>query len=32
MLGCPTATMGRRCMLCQTPNAEFAPKGIHVAH
>ena len=24
--------MGGRRMLCQTLNAEFAPKGIHVAH
>mgnify|MGYP003683262229 CR=1 FL=1 len=23
---------GGRTMLCQTLNAEFAPKGIHVAH
>ena len=27
-----TAAMGGRRMLCQTLNAEFAPKGIHVAH
>ena len=26
------AAMGGRRMLCQTLNAEFAPKGIHVAH
>ena len=26
------AAMGARRMLCQTLNAEFAPKGIHVAH
>lgn len=26
------AGMGGRRMLCQTLNAEFAPKGIHVAH
>ena len=26
------AAMGGRCMLCQTLNAEFSPKGIHVAH
>ena len=26
------ATMGGRRMLCQTLNAEFGPKGIHVAH
>ena len=26
------ASMGGRRMLCQTLNAEFAPKGIHVAH
>lgn len=24
--------MGGRRMLCQSLNAEFAPKGIHVAH
>ena len=24
--------MGGRRMLCQTLNAEFSPKGIHVAH
>ena len=24
--------MGARRMLCQSLNAEFAPKGIHVAH
>ena len=24
--------MGGRRMLCQTLNAEFAPKGIHVVH
>lgn len=27
-----TAAMGGRRMLCQSLNAEFAPKGIHVAH
>ncbi len=26
------AAMGGRRMLCQTLNAQFAPKGIHVAH
>ena len=26
------AAMGGRRMLCQTLNAEFAPKGIHIAH
>ena len=26
------AAMGGRRMLCQTLNAEFSPKGIHVAH
>ncbi|MXX05362.1 MAG: SDR family NAD(P)-dependent oxidoreductase [Gammaproteobacteria bacterium] len=26
------AAMGGRRMLCQTLNAEYAPKGIHVAH
>jgi NAD(P)-dependent dehydrogenase (short-subunit alcohol dehydrogenase family) len=26
------AAMGGRRLLCQTLNAEFAPKGIHVAH
>lgn len=26
------AAMGGRRMLCQTLNAEFAPKGVHVAH
>ncbi|MCP5044305.1 MAG: SDR family NAD(P)-dependent oxidoreductase, partial [bacterium] len=26
------AAMGGRRMLCQTLNAELAPKGIHVAH
>ncbi len=26
------AAMGGRRMLCQTLNAEFAPRGIHVAH
>jgi len=26
------AAMGGRRMLCQSLNAEFAPKGIHVAH
>ena len=26
------SAMGGRRMLCQTLNAEFAPKGIHVAH
>lgn len=26
------AAMGARRMLCQTLNAEFAPKGVHVAH
>jgi NAD(P)-dependent dehydrogenase (short-subunit alcohol dehydrogenase family) len=26
------AAMGGRRKLCQTLNAEFAPKGIHVAH
>jgi NADP-dependent 3-hydroxy acid dehydrogenase YdfG len=26
------AAMGGRRMLCQTLHAEFAPKGIHVAH
>tara|TARA_B100001105_G_scaffold212376_1_gene177175 strand:- start:171 stop:575 length:405 start_codon:yes stop_codon:yes gene_type:complete len=26
------AAMGGRRMLCQTLNAEFGPKGIHVAH
>lgn len=26
------AAMGARRMLCQSLNAEFAPKGIHVAH
>ena len=28
----PAAAMGGRRMLCQSLNAEFAPKGIHVAH
>ena len=27
-----SAAMGGRRMLCQTLNAEFAPKGIHVVH
>ena len=27
-----TAAMGGRRMLCQSLNAEFGPKGIHVAH
>ena len=27
-----SAAMGGRRMLCQTLNAEYAPKGIHVAH
>ncbi len=27
-----TAAMGGRRMLCQSLNAEFAPKGIHIAH
>jgi len=27
-----TAAMGGRRMLCQSLNAEFAPKGVHVAH
>jgi NAD(P)-dependent dehydrogenase (short-subunit alcohol dehydrogenase family) len=27
-----SAAMGGRRMLCQTLNAEFSPKGIHVAH
>ncbi|MDA0361043.1 MAG: SDR family NAD(P)-dependent oxidoreductase [Proteobacteria bacterium] len=27
-----TATMGSRRMLCQSLNAEFAPKGVHIAH
>ena len=26
------AAMGGRRLLCQTLNAEFAPKGIHIAH
>ena len=26
------AAMGGRRMLCQTLNAEYAPKGIHIAH
>jgi NAD(P)-dependent dehydrogenase (short-subunit alcohol dehydrogenase family) len=26
------AAMGGRRMLCQSLNAEFAPKGIHIAH
>ena len=26
------AAMGGRRMLCQTLNAEFSPKGIHIAH
>ena len=26
------AAMGGRRMLCQTLNAEFGPKGIHIAH
>ncbi len=26
------SAMGGRRMLCQTLNAEFSPKGIHVAH
>ena len=28
----PAAAMGGRRMLCQSLNAEFAPKGIHIAH
>lgn len=27
-----TAAMGGRRMLCQSLNAEFSPKGIHIAH
>ena len=29
---CHAAAMGGRRMLCQTLDAEFAPKGIHVVH